>query len=115
MNSLKVKLIEALGNFGFWLYLFLGLFLTAFPVLMIGTMFELPFLVKILIYGLIFFLKDLIPFSDIIVWSVGLIGAIGGAQDFFAYAYYILYGIMFFASFIPGVIRFIAAFFSDKD
>lgn len=89
---MKEKFQSLLGGSGIFLYYIISVFIFFFPFLMINV----SFWVELLIFlGLQFF-----PPASIILWIWGLIAAINGTQDVFAYIYYVLFAAMFLPFFV---------------
>lgn len=84
---MKEKLHDALGLFGVILYYIFSLCVSVMPFVMIDASFWMT---------VIFFtIEQIIPLSTFIFWIWGLICAIRGIQDIFAFIYYALFAVMF--------------------
>ncbi|MBR2869806.1 MAG: hypothetical protein IKB98_00280 [Clostridia bacterium] len=109
MEKIKDWLKEKLGTIGVVISFLLPLLILALPFVMIG----LPFWATALIIFLYLILQGLPIIGlifDIALWVWGLIAAINGKQDFFAYLYYVVFGI--FA--IDFIVRTVAIFNETK-
>ena len=87
MQKIKEFLLTSLGAGGVLLFYAISIFITVFPLIM----FEMPWLLYIVLALLVQFVIVKIPFGLEVLWIIGLIGAILGEQDIFAIIYYILF------------------------
>lgn len=87
MKKIKEFLLTSLGTGGILLFYAISIFITVFPLIM----FEMSWLLYIVLALLVQFVIVNIPFGLEVLWIIGLIGAISGKQDFFAIVYYILF------------------------
>lgn len=93
---MKDKLLNALGSAGGILWYLLSLLIAVMPLVMIDA----PFLLNLLLWGVMFF----IPATSGIFWIWGLFCAFRGPQDLIAIIYYVLFVIMFLPFFISSVL-----------
>ena len=100
--NLKEKLASTLGG----AYYILVLISWALPIVMITSLFDLPFWTIFIMTAILLF----IPSLSVIAWIVGLIGAIIGKQDIVAVIYYVAFVIRF----LPTAIYIVAGFFSNE-
>ena len=84
---MREKLYNALGFFGIILYYIFSLSVSVLPFVMIDASFWMTFL--------FITIEQFFPLSTFVFWVWGLICAIKGVQDILAFAYYVLFGIMF--------------------
>ena len=91
-GKMKEKFRSVLGGAGIILYYIVSLLVCFFPFFMINVSFWVDLLIFL---GLQF-----IPAASVFLWIWGLIAAINGTQDVFAYIYYILFAAMFLPFFI---------------
>ena len=91
-KKMKEKFRSVLGGSGIILYYIVSLFICFFPFFMISVSFWVELL--------IFLVLQFIPAASVFLWIWGLIAAINGTQDVFAYIYYILFAAMFLPFFI---------------
>lgn len=94
---MKDKLLNALGSAGGILWYLLSLTIAIMPLVMIDA----PFLLNLLLWGVMLF----IPATSGIFWIWGLVCTLRGPQDVIAIIYYILFVIMFLPFFINSVLR----------
>ena len=93
---MKEKLLGSLGVIGIILYYLISLLVCIMPFIMI----EASFFLNVVFFGIEYF----IPVSSIVFWIWGLVRAINGTQDFWAYLYYVLFVIVFAPFFVGTVL-----------
>ena len=106
MQKIKDFLLTSLGTGGMLLFYTISIFITVFPLIM----FEMPWLLYIVLALLVQFVIVKIPFGLEVVWIIGLIGAISGKQDIFAIIYYILFVLIIGST----IIRLVKIFLSKE-
>lgn len=89
---MKKKLQDVLGGIGVILYYIISIFICFFPFVMINVSFWIELI--------IFLVLQIFPAASVLLWIWGLVAAIKGVQDVFAYIYYILFAVMFLPFFI---------------
>ena len=99
---MKDKIVGLLGGFGYVLYYLFSLAVYIFPFVMIGTSFITTML--------FLFIQQFFPPVSLIFWIWGLVCAINGSQDVWAYAYYILFIVGFLPFFIGIASDFLKVF-----
>lgn len=97
---MKNKIIDSLGSFGIVIWFLFLLFKNMLPAVMIAD--------SIFIAIGIAVIQEMIPFTSIVFWVWGLVCAITGKQDFFAYVYYIMFAILF----LPFILKTVLDFFN---
>lgn len=102
---MKDKLTNLFGTLGIVVYFILSAFICVLPFVMIGA----PFWLNLIFFAIVQFF----PLSSVIFWIWGLSGAMNGPQDFYAYAYYALFVLLFIPFFI-GVLRDVIVYVSDR-
>lgn len=90
MKKIKDFLLTSLGTFGMVLFYAISLFITVYPLLM----FDMPWLLYMILALIVQFFIINIPFGIETLWVIGLVGAISGKQDTFAVIYYILFALI---------------------
>lgn len=93
---MKEKLQDSLSVFGVILYYLIKIVVCVMPFIMIGTSFLWTFIFLCI--------NSFIPSSSIVFWIWGLVSAINGTQDFWAYLYYVLFGIVFMPFFVSTIL-----------
>ena len=101
MQKIKDFLLGTMGTVGYILFFFISWFLIILPLLM----FNMPWLLYIVISSLVVFFLSKIPLFIELMYIAGLFGAISGKQDLFAIIFYIAFAIIV----IPTVVRLITA------
>lgn len=92
---MKDELIDSLGSFGLILWFALSLFKNVFPAIMIADS-------LIIAIGITVF-QQFVPLSSVAFWIWGMVCAVRGEQDVFAYIYYISFAVLFLPFFIKAV------------
>ena len=103
---MKSKLLSSLGSVGLVLYYIGCLLVSVLPPLMIGK----SFFITLLIISV----QQFIPATSAIFWVWGLVCAIQGRQDIFAYIYYVLFVVLFIPYFISIIASIIQPFLGNK-
>ncbi len=102
---MKDKLTNLFGTLGIVVYFILSAFISVLPFVMIGA----PFWLNLIFFAIVQFF----PLSSVVFWIWGLSGAINGPQDFYAYAYYALFVLLFIPFFI-SVLRDVISYASIR-
>ena len=89
---MKDKLVGALGGIGYIIFYIFSLVVYVLPFIMIGTSFLMTLL--------FLFIQQFFPPVTIVFWIWGLVCAIQGKQDIWAYVYYVLFVVGFLPFFI---------------
>ena len=95
-ETMKEKLMNAVGTVGIILYYLVSLFICVIPFVMIGA----SFFLNVIFFAIVQFF----PATSIIFWIWGLVCAIKGVQDIWAIIYYILFVVLFVPFFISAVL-----------
>lgn len=107
MEKIKDFLLNSLGTVGIVLYFLVAILITILPLLM----FDMPFILYIVLALLVQFVLINIPFCMEILYIIGLFGAVNGKQDIFAIIYYIVFALIV----IPTIVRLIRVFFIKEE
>lgn len=99
---MKEKLIGIFGVFGIVLFYITRLIIAILPFVMIGG----NFFVSLLLISI----NTFVPFASAVFWIWGLICAINGVQDVWAFVYYVAFAVIW----IPFYISTIASFFKKN-
>lgn len=99
---MKNKIIDSFGSFGIIIWFLFLLFKNMLPAVMIAD--------SILIAIGIAVVQEMIPFTSIVFWVWGLVCAITGKQDFFAFVYYIMFAVLF----LPFILKTASNFLIGK-
>ena len=98
---MKDKLVSMLGGAGVVIYYIVTVVVSALPALFItGSWFWRV---------VIFLVQSLYPPASGVFWIWGLIKAITGRQDIFAYIYYVVSVVVFLPYFIGTIIDFVSS------
>lgn len=84
---MKEKLTNAFGALGGIIYFLFSLTVSVMPFIMIDASFWMTFL--------FFTIEQLFPLATFVFWIWGLVCAIKGVQDIWAFVYYVLFAVMF--------------------
>lgn len=106
MQKIKEFLLTSLGTGGMLLFYTISILITIFPLIM----FEMPWLLYIVLALLVQLVIVKIPFGLEVLWIIGLVGAISGKQDIFAVIYYILFALIVGST----IIRLVKIFLSKE-
>jgi hypothetical protein len=87
MQKIRDFLLGTLGTLGMLLFYVIALLITSYPLFM----FDMPWLLFIVLALIAQFVIIYIPFGLEVMWIIGLFGALSGKQDVFAVIYYILF------------------------
>ena len=106
MQKIKDFLLTSFGWFGMLLFYVPYILITVYPLIM----FEMPWLLYMVLALLVQFVIVKIPFGLEVLWIIGLVGAILGKQDIFAVIYYVLFVLIVGST----VIRLVKIFLSKE-
>ena len=90
---IKERILQKFGLYGIFPWYTIMLIISIFPFVFI----DCNFIIKVIFIGIQLF----IPYTAIIFWIWGFIGAILGKQDIYAIIYYILFAGLMLPTIIP--------------